>query len=168
MATADTIIQEFIVIMRPYNLDFSEFVGSRAMLEAEGIMPEATMWPEGYNVLRWQDGTFDYRLCRQRPEGAKGPRKQFIDCDWWCLRWKLSNQPSHAERAIAHQSKALKDEIYRHSAKGQAEWDKQLSCYLEAAMDKKFQAFKALIPSIIRPKRGRKPKEAEASKASNN
>ena len=138
------------------------------MLEAEGIMPEATMWPEGYNDLRWQDGTFDYWLRRQRPEGAKGPRKQFIDCDWWCLRWKLSNQPSHAERAIAHQSKALKDEIYRHSAKGQAEWDRQWKCYREAERGERFQAFKALIPGVIRPKRGRKPKEVEASKASNN
>ena len=84
---------DIIVILNPYNLDFSELLGTRAMLEAERIIPKGTDWPQGYDDLRWQAGQFDYWLRRRRPPGAKGPRKQFIDCDWFCLRWELTILP---------------------------------------------------------------------------
>lgn len=146
---------EIVVILNPLDCDFSKFVGSRAMLEAEGIIPDGTKWPDGYDDLYWQSGQFDYWLRRQRPEGAKGPRRIFADVDWWCLRWELTNAPSPAERAIMRKTQALNDEIYRHSAKGREEWAKNFGRYLETTKDDRFQAFKALIPGLVRPKRGR-------------
>lgn len=159
----ETTKTELVVIINPYNLGFSEFVGSRAMLEAEGVIPDGTKWPEGYDDLRWQAGKLDFWLRRQPPEGAKGPRRDFADCDWWCLRQELTNAPSQAERNIMLKAQALADEIYRQSAKGQAEWSKNWNRYWETTKDEKFQAFKALIPGLIRPKRGRRPKNAEQS-----
>lgn len=154
---------ELVVILNPYNLDFSKFVGSRAMLEAEGVIPDGTKWPEGYDDLRWQAGKFDYWLHRQRPEGAKGPRRDFADCDWWCLRWKLTNAPSYEARQIMLKAKALKDAIYRHSVEGRQAFNKQIKSYFAALDDARFQQFKAAIPGLVPPRRGRRPKNAEHS-----
>jgi len=154
---------ELVVILNPHNLGFSEFIGTRAMLEAEGIIPDGTKWPEGYNDLRWQDGKFNFWLRRQRPEGVKGPRRDFAECDWWCVRWELTNRPSLGEHKILLKAQALKNEIYRQSAEGQAEWIKNWNRHNETTKDEKFQAFKALIPGLVRPKRGRCPKHAGQS-----
>ena len=154
---------ELVVILNPYNLDFSEFVGSRAMLEAEGIIPDDTKWPDGYYDEKWQDERFYYCLRRQRPKGAKGPRRAFLNCDWWCLRWELINAPRHEERNILLKTQELKDALYKKSAKGQAEFDKRWKSYFESKKDEKFQEFKLLVPGLVRPPRSRPRKQAESS-----
>lgn len=159
---------ELVVVLNPYDHGFSEFIGSRAMLEAEGIIPDGTKWPEGYDSLYWQAGEFDYSLRRQRPEGAKGPRRDFANFDWWCLRWELTKAPSHTQRDIMRKAQALKDAIYSHSAEGQAEFNKNWKRYWKTVEDEKFQAFKALIPGLVRPKRGRRPRNAEQSQGASN
>ena len=60
-------------------LGFAEYHGSRALLEAEGVIPAGTQWPQGYDEVRWRAGPMDYQLYRQRPAGAKGPRTQFAN-----------------------------------------------------------------------------------------
>lgn len=154
---------ELIVILNPYNQNLSEFVGSRAMLEGEGIIPNGTKWPEGYDAIYWQDERFCYCLCRQRPKGAKGPRRAFLNCDWWCLRWELINKPCDEERNIMLKTQELKDALYKKSAKGQAEFDKRWKDYFESAKDEKFQEFKLLVPGLVRPPRSRPCKQAESS-----
>jgi len=69
---------ELVVCLNPYNLDYCEYFGTRAMLEAEGILPENINWPEGFDGNRWDDGRFKYWLRRVRPEGIKGPKKAFL------------------------------------------------------------------------------------------
>jgi hypothetical protein len=145
---------DLIVSLNPHNLDFAEFLGTRAMLEAEGIIPTGTDWPQGYDDLRWQAGKFDFWLQRERPPGAKGPRKAFADVDWFCLRIELSHQPSNAEREIAKKAQELKDTIYRRSPKGEAEWSAQWDRYWNSTKDKAFQTFKAAL-GIVEKKRGR-------------
>jgi len=76
---------EIIVVCMTYP-DIAEYQGTRAALEDEGVIPAGTKWPEGFDNLRWDDGKFRFWLRRERPEGAKGPRKQFLDIDWWMLR----------------------------------------------------------------------------------
>ena len=161
--TSLSLCDELIVIINPYRRAFSEFVGSRATLEAEGIIPAGTTWPNEFDYVYWQDEQFDYRLCRQRPDGAKGPRRNFANCDHWCVRWELIHAPSQEERNIMLKAQALRDEIYRQSAQGRAEQSKCWSRYFEAAADKQFQAFKALVPGLVRPKRGRRSKRTEQS-----
>lgn len=63
---------ELVIVIKPHNLDFVEFLGTRTMLEAEGILPEDTKLPTGYDNLFWQAGQFDYWLRRERPPGARG------------------------------------------------------------------------------------------------
>ena len=155
-ATAIVVPHELTVILNPYGLSFSEFVGSRAMLEAEVIIPDGTNWPKGYDELCWQDGKFNYRLRRQRPEGAKGPRRYFAEFDWWCLQWQRIHTPTSVSPSIALKQKALADELYSLSAEGQEQWSRNYKRYLTTVNDEKFQAFKALVPGLIRPKRGRR------------
>lgn len=154
---------ELVVVLNPYDHGFSEFIGSRVMLEAEGIIPEGFKWPEGYDDVHWQAGGFDYQLRRQRPEGAKGSRRDFANIDWWCLRWELTNAPSYAKRDIMRKARALKDAIYSQSAEGQAEWKKNWDRYWETTRDEKFQAFKGLIPGLVSRTRGRRPRNADQS-----
>ncbi|MDO8787780.1 MAG: hypothetical protein Q7J42_06890 [Sulfuritalea sp.] len=138
---------------------FSRFDGTRAQLEAEGILPKDFEWPIDHDATpRWQVGPFDFWLHRERPPGAKGPRKQFSDCDWFSLGWGLTDHLSLAEEGIARKAQELKDAIYRNSAEGQAKWSAQYERYRVACQDKEFQAFKATIPGLVAPKRGRRPK----------
>jgi len=140
------------------DLGFVEFHGSRAMLEAEGIIPKGTDWPQGYDDLHWQAGQFCYWLRRQRPPGAKGPRRDFAAVDWFFLRLEPTEQPSWEERQIARKKQELKDTIYRNSAEGAAKRYAMFERCCAAGQDKKFQAFKASIPGLVAPKRGRRPK----------
>lgn len=145
---------DLIVVLNPHNLDFAEFLGTRSMLEAEGVIPKGTDWPQAYDDLRWQAGKFDFWLRRERQPGAKGPRRDFAAVDWFCLRIELTHQPSHAEREIAKKAQELKDTIYRRSPKGEAEWSAQWDRHRKATKDTKFQTFKAAC-GIVERKRGR-------------
>jgi len=154
---------ELLVVLNYKDQDTSEFFGSRAMLEAEGLIPEGTVWPEGHRYIYWEDGKFTYLLRRTLPKGEKGPRRNFIDCDWWYLCCRLTNSPSRAEHSIMLKTKALNDEIYRQSAKGRAECNALVERVMEGRNDKQFQAFMALVPGFVTPRRGHRPQRAEQS-----
>lgn len=139
----------------------SEYRGTRAMLEAEGVIPEGTKWPEGYDDLRWRAGGFDYWLRRRRPEGAKGPRKAFADFDWFSLRWSLTNmRPTPADLEFARKAKELQNFVYRHSAQGCVEWNARFERYQTARQDTEFQAFKAaILPRLAEKKKRGRPRK---------
>jgi hypothetical protein len=146
-----------VIVCTPHT-EIAEYQGTRAALEAEGVIPQGTKWPEGFEDLRWRDEKFKYWLRRIRPEGAKGPRKQFADFDWWMFRFDPINRKGPGELHVERKAKELADLIYRQSPKGRDEWSKQFDRYWKAKGDDKFQAFKALIPGAVAPSRGRKPR----------
>lgn len=163
---SNTIPQEMIVIIDyVVGWDITEYRGTKAMLESEGVIPEDFEWPEGYNDVRWKDDRFNYWLRRNRPEGAKGSRKQFANVDWFELRWELINADP-IKREIARKVKELEDLIYRHSSKGSAENQSRWERYHKAKDDKQFQAFKAKIPCLGTDGRGRKAAQANIKNAS--
>lgn len=141
-----------IIVCLPFR-GIAEYQGTRAALELEGIIPAGTKWPDGFNDLCWEDGKFRYWIRRKRPEGVKGPRKQFLDVDWWMLRCDPVNAKSRGAEDIERKSKELADEIYRQSIKGRSAIAAQFKAYWKAQDDEKFQAFKSLIAGINRPKR---------------
>ena len=148
------------VIIRPYKMDFWEYEGSRAQLEAEGVIPSTTEWPEGAENLYWNDSCFQWSLGRTRPEGLKGPMALWTNGDWWNLRCSDLHNRSDARRILEIRRK-LADELYRQSPAGRREWDAAHGRYMKAQHDQDFQAFKAMIPGLTPPKRGRKPKAAD-------
>jgi len=144
-----------IIACTPYS-NIVEYIGTWAALESEGLIPSGTTWPESFNDLQWESGSSRYWLRRQRPEGVKGPRKLFVEVDWWCLRIDPVCQESVADQAIRKKAKALADEIYRQSAEGKREWFEMWRRHDESRKDAAFQAFKARIPGLVLPRRCRK------------
>lgn len=148
---------EMIVYM---NHCISEYHGTRAMLEAEGVIPADFEWPNGYLGKTWSDDKNDYLLFRRRPDGAKGPRKLFIDVDWWHFRWTPLNADDYFTRRLKQKEKDLADCVHSMSPKGRAEFDELWYAHRELCKDKKFQEFMALIPGITKLKRARKANSA--------
>ena len=144
--------RELLVCICPYGLDFTEYRGSRAQLEAEGVIPPDTEWPEGGASVSWEAGKFEYSLSRTRPDGMKGPMKLWLAGDWWNLRFQLKVRPDHGTRAIRKKAAELADEMYRHSAAGQYQCSRDWAAYWKTQEDQKFLAFKAQIPALA-PKR---------------
>lgn len=160
----DVQARELCVVICPYGLDFSEYHGTRAQLEAEGVIPEGTVWPRPKASLQWESGKFAFWLRRIRPEGLKGRKELWVGGDWWGLRWELTERYSPGDTLdIRRKAAELAAAVYRQSARGQAESYAKLKSCCEASADKRFQAFKALIPGLIPPKRGRKSNQAKAA-----
>lgn len=145
---------DLVVCIRD-DLGFVEYRGTRAQIEAEGVIPKGTVWPDGYDDLRWQSGKFSFWLSRRRPDGAKGPRKAFIDCDWWRLRWDMFPNVSRGDVLIRIKKRELLEIVYHFSPEGAAQANRSWEAY----KDEQFQQFKARIPGAIRPRRGRPCKE---------
>ena len=151
--------REMRVDIRPYGLDFWEYEGTRAQLDAEGVIPPSTKWPEGVQRLYWSDDRFTWCLVRTRPLGLKGPMSLWASGDWWGLRCSDLHNRSDARR-VAEMKRGLADELYRQSPAGQRAWNAAFERRMKAQRDQAFQAFKLLIPGLIAPKRGRKPAQA--------
>ncbi|WDD94662.1 hypothetical protein Bsp3421_004796 [Burkholderia sp. FERM BP-3421] len=156
-------IGELTIILRPMDMSMSQYIGTRMQLEAEGVIPAGTKWPDGYRDLIWVADGLRFHLRRERPEGAKGSRRDFIDCDNWVLRMQRpgSNWP---DDCLKLQAEKLRQMLYAQSDEGRAAWNRRYKLYFAAGDDEKFQAFKALIPSLIPPPRkprGRRPNEGE-------
>lgn len=159
-AQAVPVLPPEILVYTPFD-GLAEFRGTRAQLESELAILAKVTWPEGFADLRWHDDQFDYWLRRGRPDGAKGPRKQFIDADWWYFRWDPINVESPQQQQLKRKAKELADLAYRLTPRGRAEHDRHWKRYWASRDDAKFQAFKALVPGLVQPRRGRRPKSAE-------
>ncbi|HTH76509.1 MAG TPA: hypothetical protein VL635_19110 [Trinickia sp.] len=157
---------ELTVIMRPYDMAHCQYFGTRAILEAEGVIPADIKWPTGFDSVYWEAGSFTFHLRRERPDGAKGPRNHFCDCDYWALRWERTQKRSWAVIAIEKRQREIADILRRNSPAGRDAEMEHLNRLFASREDEKFQAFKARIPGLIPPPRkprGRRPKVADQS-----
>ena len=158
-------LSQEIIVCTPYH-NITEYQGTRSALEAEGVIPAGAEWPKGFIEATWEDKNARYSLHRKKPDGVKIPRKQCSNVDWWVFRCYPATAKSYGEMDLERKKKELAKDAYRMSSQGEIEWIKQYRAYREAQKDEIFQAFKALIPGVNRPKRGRKPKnETQESKA---
>jgi hypothetical protein len=153
---------EPIFDIRPYTMEAYFIEGARADLEAEGIRPPiGEQWPERKSALYWEVSKLRYCLRRKRPPGLKGPMRLWIDGDWWCFRCqlhpKLQYDPGEQMRRI--ERRAMEEAARR--CKALEDWPRRVEKLLAAADCTAFAAFKARVPGLVWPKRGRKQK-AEA------
>lgn len=136
-----------------------EFQGSRAQLEAEGLIPPGLQWPsEGFGRVEWQAENVCYRLCRRRPDGAKGPRKAFAKIDWWSLHSELCDPRSLEERILADKAAEFRKTAYALSAEGRSASTRLFIAHLEARRDEGFQAFLSRVPGLVKSARRRASK----------
>lgn len=152
-------VGELTILIRPHDSAHCEYIGTRMQIEAEGVIPEGIKWPDGFINNFWQANGFRYWLRRQRPEGVKGPRRNFLFCDNWCLCISKEEPPGYSE-AIARKEKELQT-LRKHQTQ---EWitvsNEQFRRCCAARTDEKFQEFMSLFPAIELSKgkkRGRPP-----------
>ena len=140
------------------------YEGTAAQLEAEGLIPEGFEWPQAAADMQWEANGYAYWLRRTRPDGHKGPMRSWLQLDNWFVRIRVAGRDGHwsGRRALERRAEELKADYYRQTAAGWREWQANWTRYSAAQNDEKFRAFKALIPGLVPPKRGRsrKPKDA--------
>lgn len=140
--------------------DWARFEGTAAQLIAEGLIPKGFEWPLAATDKEWEANGLKYRVRRTRPEGHKGPMRSWLELDNWFVRISVVGRDYHwhTRRRLERKAQALAAEVYHHTPAGSREWSAKWNRYMEANRDKAFQAFKTLIPGLVPPKRGRKPK----------
>jgi hypothetical protein len=156
--------RELIITLFPD--DYVQYEGTAAQLVAEGLIPEDFEWPRAAADRRWEANGFDCWLRRTRPAGHKGPMRSWLEMDNWFIRVAVTGRDGQwvTRRRLERKVEELRAMERRCTAAGSAEWRANWERYLAAGSDKKFQSFKAMIPGLIPPKRGRKP-EATAQGA---
>jgi len=82
----------------------------------------------------------------------------WVNGDWWCLRSKLIKAPSALEQQLTDAKQAIERAAYEQSAAGRRAWEAHWRRYWTAKQDERFQSFKELIPGMVPPPRGRRPK----------
>lgn len=138
--------------------DCVQYAGTAAQLQAEGLIPEGFEWPRGATHKQWDANGFEYWLRREKPKGHKGPMRSWLEVDNWFLRVREKSHDYRwrARRQLDRRAEALRAEYYRLTAAGAREWNAALRRYWTTQEDAAFQAFKAKVPGLIPPKRGRK------------
>jgi len=155
---------ELKVYISTHSFGFWEYEGTRAQLEAEGVIPPSTEWPQGKQPLFWNQGGLRFWLQRARPEGTKGPMSVWASGDWWRLRCDSPNEFHCADWRIKQKARELAQAIYDQSPQGQREWHERFNRHWAAQKDAAFQAFKnAFIPQPKKPGRPAKPRTTPTS-----
>lgn len=142
-----TDIGELTIVLRPAGMDLCEYLGTRRQLQEEGVIPPGLLWPEGFAYKHWESNGIAFSLVRQRPKGARGPRKMFMDCDYWRLRMEAMGRDYVADE-IRKKEEELQKLRFQHSAAGLRAFRKNLHDLLSIHNDCAFQAFKDLVPAL--------------------
>lgn len=134
----DVIASDLIVEILPR--DSVEWIGTRAQLAAEGLVPPEVMWPERDRWVGWTDSSFEFWLRRTRPPGMKGPKRAWMQCDWWALRQTMlaDRGKGHWPAAIYEKKCELDALVWSQSDQGRL----YAEHYRKARCDADFQAFK--------------------------
>lgn len=137
-----------------------QFEGTATQLQAEGVIPADFEWPQAAADVHWSANGFDFWLRRTRPEGHKGPMRSWLTLDNWFVRMQVSGRGYDwaVRRALERKTDELRVAYHHHTQAGQRELDANFNRYYATKLDGRFQAFKASIPGLVPPKRGRKPK----------
>ena len=146
--------------------EFAQYTGTRAQLEAEGLIPKDFEWPRVAADAHWEAEVLDYGLRRVRPDDFRGPMRGWLVLDNWQVRVSVVGRDRawHDRRDIERQRDELTEAIYRQTPSGRYQWEKDWGIYWKAREDKAFQQFKALVVPE-RKKPGRPAKRASVQAA---
>lgn len=118
--------------------------GTRAQLEAAGLVPDGVNWPESTDGVQWTTGNLLFSLWRDRFKASRRSKKAQPQGDFWMLRcWRNDRRLHHVEIEIRAHIRAI-EELRRSDTKaGRERFDR----YLTAELDDAFMAFmKAVLP----------------------
>jgi hypothetical protein len=137
------------------------FQGTRAQLEAEGVVPAGLNWPTGRREASLITGGRRYLLRRCGIPGAKQSIGEWSFGDWWRVH-VLHIDPNRLDPELERCTNELHAMIHARTPQGRAEFNAKYRLYYAACEDEKFQAFKALIPALIPPPRKRRGRPLKA------
>jgi len=146
-------IQELRIFVMP---GYLRFKGTRAQIEAEGLIPAGTEYPRDDDVVSWERGEVEFRLRHGRPDDAKGHRRAWAGADCWCVD---VNVPAHdwrwwQRRRVQEKVDALHAEIYRQTADGAKAERLLFRRWCAARSDNAYQAFRSqCLPACKKPGR---------------
>lgn len=162
--THTTTVRELVVRFSRFAGGYWQYEGTRAQLEAEGVIPPDTQWPQGKKCLWWTEGRLRFRLCRTRPNGAKGSASVWAQADWWCLHCQTTTDPNPVAGRIQALASEMAKAIHESTPAGHREWFERFNRYQASRADKAFQGFMAaLLPQRKKPGR---PAQATATPTS--
>ncbi|MFX1675865.1 hypothetical protein PWR63_27030 [Paraburkholderia sp. A2WS-5] len=126
-------------------LGYFEVLGTMEQLAAESLIPDGLEWPAGFTHRIWSDGKFEWWLRRQRPAGARGPRRFYAEFDYWRLRSTVCGRSMNIAQA-----QWMRREADKIAAIGSwtREDEMQLHAAARAHRDAAFQQFKQLVPAL--------------------
>ena len=138
---ANVIASDLIVEILPR--ESVEWIGTKEQLIAEGLVPDDIVWPERDRWVGWNTPSLECWLRRTRPLGMKGPKRLWLDMDWWALRHTLlADRGKGPWPAAIHEKKCeLQQLIWSQSEAGQ----RTLRLWRKALADERFQEFKQRI-----------------------
>lgn len=144
--------------------EWAQFEGTAAQLIDEGLIPNGFEWPRAAADKRWEANGYTYWLCRKRPEGHKGPMRSWLGLDHWFVRVGIKGRDYlwRQRRELERRADELKEDAYRLTAAGQAKCNADWRRYWSANEDEAYQAFRAKVPALNPPKKGRRPKASVA------
>jgi hypothetical protein len=118
--------------------------GTRAQLEAAGLVPEGVTWPEGTDCIEWTSGRLLFNLWRDRFKASRKPKKAQLQRDSWVLRcWRNDRRLHHVEIEIRAHIRAIEELRHSDTKAGRERFDR----YLTAECDDAFMAFmKTVLP----------------------
>lgn len=131
------------------------FEGTRAELEAEGLIPDGFEWPEGRECTYWQSNVQSFELMRHRPPGHRGTQRTWLECDWWFVRVRLLDGPGWKEIQIRQKKAEIAELEWKFSAAGERAIKAMYSRLDAAGADRDFQAFKARLPGLSNKRKGK-------------
>ena len=115
------------------------YKGTRAQLEAEGLIPDGFQWPHRVATAEWTAGLHLFNL--RRAQQGVAP---WAEGDYWALMLWLKGglRRSPGEREIIEKENALRRARYERSAEGQRAFCARYAAMQCANADSAFQAFK--------------------------
>lgn len=123
------------------------FTGTRAQIEAEGLLSDAFRWPSG-GRLYWSSGWFEFKLTRERPPGQS---KRNPEVDWWTLQRDCRDCRQLAAQDLQRATDNLADALFALTPEGQAADAASEGLLSSAGADRSFQALLAdMVPPTPR------------------
>lgn len=144
MSKVETKVVDELTITMDFRHGWCDYVGTKAAIEAEGVVPRDIEWPEGFQEIGWILDGLTFRLKRQRPKGVKGPRSAFKDCDNWALYWRYDSFGSD-ERQAALAELHRDEAVFYATPQGLDRAKRDHVLYCQAGRDKPFQDFLKLV-----------------------
>ena len=131
-----------------------EWRGSRARLEASGLIPPDFEWPRRIDYSHWRADGFDFLLRRCRPDGLMDPMQRWMNCDYWFMRRTLPCNPLDIW-FTQEVYRDLGDILSRATRQGEA----MRLDFSKVHADERIEMFDArLVPQPMKGERGTKAK----------